>query len=82
MANSSFLDYRMPIAMDVPMIETIIVEVPWPGHPFGARGVAEMPIVPPLAAVANAMYHATGHRFTRLPLSPRRVLEELGTVSS
>jgi CO/xanthine dehydrogenase Mo-binding subunit len=75
MANSSFLDYRIPTALDVPMIETIIVEVPNPLHPFGVRGVGEPSIVPPLAAIANAVYHATGVRQTKLPMSPRRILE-------
>lgn len=76
MLNSSLLDYRMPTALDLPMIDTIIVEVPNPGHPYGVRGAGETPIVPPLAAIANAMYRATGVRFTELPMSPRRVLEE------
>jgi xanthine dehydrogenase molybdenum-binding subunit len=80
MENSSFLDYRMPTALDVPMIETILVEVPNPGHPYGVRGVGECPIVPPLAAIANAVHDATGHRFTELPMSPRRVLEELHDI--
>ncbi len=73
--NASFLDYRMPTALDVPMIDTIIVEVPNPRHPFGVRGVGEVPIVPPLAAIANAVYRATGVRQTQLPMSPRRILE-------
>ena len=77
MVNSSFLDYRMPTALDVPMIDTILVEVPNPGHPYGVRGVGEVPIVPPLAAIANAIADATGHRFTDLPMSPRRVVEAL-----
>jgi CO/xanthine dehydrogenase Mo-binding subunit len=77
MLNASFLDYRMPTALDVPPIDTIIVEVPNPGHPYGVRGVGEVPIVPPLAAIANAIADATGHRFTALPISPRRVVEEL-----
>ena len=77
MENASFLDYRMPTSLDLPMIDTIIVEVPNPGHPFGVRGVGEVPIVPPLAAIANAIHDATGHRFTELPISPRRVVEEL-----
>jgi CO/xanthine dehydrogenase Mo-binding subunit len=81
MANSSFLDYRMPTALDVPMIETILVEVPNPGHPYGVRGVGEVPIVPPLAAIANAVADATGHRFTELPLSPRRVVEALNNLA-
>ncbi|MCC6383092.1 MAG: xanthine dehydrogenase family protein molybdopterin-binding subunit [Dehalococcoidia bacterium] len=75
--NASFLDYRMPTAPDLPMIDTILVEVPNPGHPYGVRGVGEVPLVPPLAAVANAVYDAIGVRFTELPLSPRRVLETL-----
>ena len=56
---------------------TVRVEGPNPGHPFGGRGVGEVPIVPPLAAVANAIAAATGHRFTDLPISPRRIVEEL-----
>jgi CO/xanthine dehydrogenase Mo-binding subunit len=81
MANSSFLDYRMPTSLDVPMIDTIIVEVPAPRHPFGVRGVGEVPIVPPLAAIANAVYRATGTRQTQLPMSPRRVLETTQGIS-
>ncbi len=77
MANASFLDYRMPTSLDLPNIDTVIVEVPNPGHPFGVRGVGEVPIVPPLAAMANAVFDATGHRFTDLPMSPRRVVETL-----
>ncbi|MEX2081828.1 MAG: molybdopterin cofactor-binding domain-containing protein [Dehalococcoidia bacterium] len=77
MLNSSFLDYRMPTSLDLPNIDTVIVEVPNPGHPYGVRGVGEVPIVPPLAAVANAIAEATGHRFTDLPISPRRVVETL-----
>jgi CO/xanthine dehydrogenase Mo-binding subunit len=75
--NPGFLDYRMPVASDLPMIDTLIVEVPNPAHPYGARGVGETPIVPPLATVANAMRDATGVRITTLPLSPPRVLAAL-----
>ena len=77
MANSSLLDYRMPTSLDLPMIDTVIVEVPNPSHPFGLRGVGEAPIVPPLAAIANAIYHAVGVRMDRLPMSPGAVLEAL-----
>jgi CO/xanthine dehydrogenase Mo-binding subunit len=77
MQNAGFLDYRMPVASDLPMIDTVLVEVPNPLHPYGVRGVGEVPIVPPLAAVANAMRDATGIRFTDLPLSPPRVLEAI-----
>jgi CO/xanthine dehydrogenase Mo-binding subunit len=77
MENAGFLDYRMPVASDLPMIDTVIVEVANPSHPYGVRGVGEVPIVPPLAAVANAMRGATGVRFGQLPMSPPRVLGEL-----
>src|SRR5215469_4758404 len=68
--NFGLLDYRMPTCLDLPMIETVIVEVANPGHPLGIRGVAEVPIVPPPAAVANAVSHALGVRVARLPMSP------------
>jgi CO/xanthine dehydrogenase Mo-binding subunit len=75
--NPGFLDYRVPVASDMPMIETVMVEVPNPRHPFGARGVGEVPIVPPMAAVANAIAAATGVRLRDLPMSPPRVLAAL-----
>ncbi|MDE8651042.1 xanthine dehydrogenase family protein molybdopterin-binding subunit [Novosphingobium album (ex Liu et al. 2023)] len=75
--NPGFLDYRMPVASDVPMIDTVMVEVPNPDHPFGVKGVGEVPIVPPLAAVANAVARATGVRMHDLPLSPDRVYAAL-----
>ncbi len=78
--NAGFLDYRMPVASDLPMIDTVIVEVPNPLHPYGVRGVGETSIVPPLAAVANAVRDATGFRFHRLPLTPPRVLEGIEQV--
>jgi xanthine dehydrogenase molybdenum-binding subunit len=77
MMNASLLDYRMPTALDLPMIETILVEVPNPNHPYGVRGVGEVPIVPPPAAVANAIYRAVGVRLEELPMSPGKVLESL-----
>lgn len=80
MTNASFLDYRMPTCLDLPMIDTIIVEVPNPGHPFGVRGVGEVPIVPPPAAIANAIYDAIGIRMTELPMSPDRMLKALGKI--
>ena len=63
----------MPTALDLPMIDTIIVEVPNPAHPYGVRGVGETPIVPPPAAIANAIYRATGVRMRELPMSPPKV---------
>jgi CO/xanthine dehydrogenase Mo-binding subunit len=71
--NAGFLDYRMPVASDLPMIETIMVEVPNPTHPYGVRGVGEVPIVPPMAAIGSAIARATGVRMTELPMSPPRL---------
>jgi CO/xanthine dehydrogenase Mo-binding subunit len=75
MTNASYLDYRMPTCLDLPMIDTVMVEVANPGHPYGVRGVGEVPIVPPPAALANAIYRATGVRLRQLPMSPGRVLK-------
>jgi CO/xanthine dehydrogenase Mo-binding subunit len=72
--NPGFLDYRIPVASDLPMIEPVLVEVPNPGHPYGAKGVAEVNICPPMAAIANAIQRATGKRLTELPMSPPKVL--------
>jgi CO/xanthine dehydrogenase Mo-binding subunit len=74
MDNPGFLDYRIPVASDLPMIETVMVEVPNPGHPYGAKGAAEVNICPPMAAIANAIERATGQRLTELPMSPPKVL--------
>jgi CO/xanthine dehydrogenase Mo-binding subunit len=75
--NASFLDYRMPTCLDLPMIDAVLIEVPNPGHPYGVRGVGEVPIVPPPAAIANAIYDAVRVRLNVLPMSPTRVLEAL-----
>lgn len=75
--NPGFLDYRIPVCSDLPMIDTVIVEVNNPNHPFGVRGVGEVPIIPPLAAVANAIERATGKRLTSLPMSPPKILAAL-----
>jgi CO/xanthine dehydrogenase Mo-binding subunit len=75
--NAGFLDYRVPVALDVPMIDTVIVEVPNPRHPYGVRGVGETPIVPPLGAIANAIQRATGVRMSHAPMSPPRLVEAL-----
>ncbi len=80
MSNASFLDYRMPTCLDLPMIDTVIVEVPNPGHPYGVRGVGEVPIVPPPAAIANAIYRAIGVRMNELPMSPGRILKTMGKL--
>ena len=75
--NPGFLDYRIPVASDLPMIDTIIVEVPSDTHPYGVRGVGEVPIAPPLAAVANAIRSATGLRLVDLPMSPPKIVAAL-----
>ncbi len=75
--NAGYLDYRMPVASDVPFIDTEIVEVPHPGHPYGVRGVGEVPIIPPLAAISNAIYDAVGVRLRNHPMSPPRIVEAL-----
>ncbi len=73
MRNPTYLDYRIPTCYDVPMIETIIVEVPDPEHPYGVRGVGEVPICPPQPAIANAIYDAVGVRMRDVPMSPPKV---------
>ena len=80
--NPGFLDYRMPVCSDLPMIDTVLVEVPNPNHPYGVRGVGEVPIIPPLAAVANAIENALGQRITDLPLSPPRLLAAIDKAAA
>ena len=75
--NPGFLDYRMPVASDLPMLDAVMIEVPNPKHPQGVRGVGEVPLVPPLAAIANAIFNATGQRMSELPMSPPKVLAAL-----
>jgi CO/xanthine dehydrogenase Mo-binding subunit len=75
--NPGFLDYRMPVCSDLPMLDAVMIEVPNPKHPQGVRGVGEVPLVPPLAAIANAVYDALGVRFFSLPMSPPKVLAAL-----
>ena len=82
MQNPGFLDYRIPLASDLPMIDTVIIEVPNPSHPYGVRGVGEVPICAPMAAVTSAINQAIsstvgakpGYRLTELPLSPPKIL--------
>ena len=77
MLNSSFLDYRMPTSLDVPMIDTVMIEVPNSKHPFGVRGVGEAPIMPPLPALAIAVSNAIGVKMNNLPLTPDVILDAL-----
>jgi CO/xanthine dehydrogenase Mo-binding subunit len=75
--NPGFLDYRIPVCSDLPMIDTQILEIPNPNHPYGVRGVGETSIVPPLAAIGNAISNAVGVRMTHIPMSPPRILAAL-----
>ena len=82
LANPGFLDYRVPVASDLPFIDTFIVEVPNPNHPYGVRGCGEVPIIAPLAAIANAVENALGIRFCDLPLSPPKVLQGMDEAAA
>jgi CO/xanthine dehydrogenase Mo-binding subunit len=80
--NAGFLDYRCPVASDLPMIDAVLVEVPNPAHPFGAKGVGEVNICAPMAAIANAIERAVGVRMPELPMSPPRVLAALDAAKA
>ena len=71
----------MPIALDLPMIETVLIEVPSEDHPFGVRGVGEVPICPPIAAIGDALHNALGKRFYDAPMKPGRILNVLGKIT-
>ena len=71
--NASLLDYRIPTILDVPNIDTVVLEFPSPDHPYGIRGVGQVPIVPPAATIGNAIFRATGARLDELPMKPERV---------
>ena len=82
MLNTSLLDYRMPTALDLPPIDAVVIEVPNEGHPFGVRGVGEASIIPPLAAIANAVHDAVGVRMRRLPMTPASVLKAIREMNA
>jgi CO/xanthine dehydrogenase Mo-binding subunit len=75
--TGSFLDYAIPTAERVPDIDTLIVEVPAPDGPYGAKGIGEAPVIPGPAAIANAVAAAVGVRLRELPMTPARVWAEL-----
>src|SRR5260221_8581114 len=75
--SAGFLGNRLPVCSALPMIDCVLVEVPNPKHPQGVKGVGEVPLVPVLSAVANAIHNAVGKRFYSLPMSPPKVLEKL-----
>jgi xanthine dehydrogenase molybdenum-binding subunit len=78
LCNANLLDCRMPTSLDLPMIDTQLLEFAYPGHPYGVRGVGETPIIPPAGGIANAIYHATGVRMAELPMAPARLLAAMG----
>ena len=78
--NGNLLDYRLPTARDLPLIETHIVEVPSEEGPYGARIVGEPSIVAGMAAVSNAVADAVGARVTEAPITPERVLRAMGKI--
>jgi CO/xanthine dehydrogenase Mo-binding subunit len=78
--TGTFADYALPMAMDVPNITPVLVEIPSPRGPYGARGVGEPPVVPPAAAIANAVEDAVGVRVTDLPITSEKVLRGLGAL--
>jgi CO/xanthine dehydrogenase Mo-binding subunit len=80
--NAGFLDYRIPVCSDLPFIDTKILEIPNPNHPYGIRGVGECSIVPPLAAIGNAVSNAVGVRMDHVPMSPPRILAALDKMSA
>ncbi len=80
--NPGFLDYRIPVCSDLPFIDTEILEIPNPNHPYGVRGVGETSIVPPLAAIGNAISNAVGVRMDHVPMSPPRILKALDDATS
>jgi CO/xanthine dehydrogenase Mo-binding subunit len=80
--NPGFLDYRIPVCSDLPMIDTQILEIPNPNHPYGVRGVGETSIVPPLAAIGNAVSNAFGVRMTHVPMSAPRILKALDEAAA
>ena len=80
--NPGFLDYRIPVASDVPYIEAVILEVPNPNHPYGVRGIGEVPIIPPMAAISNAIENALGIRLRDQPMSPPRVLKAIDAAAN
>jgi CO/xanthine dehydrogenase Mo-binding subunit len=80
MVNASLLDYKLPTILDIPPIETVLVEIPYPGHPYGVRGVGENPIIPPPGAIGNAIARAIGQRITTLPMTPACILQAEGLI--
>ena len=78
--NANLLDYKLPTALDLPFIDTVIVEVPYSKHPYGVRGVGETSIVPPPAALANAISRVIGVRIEQLPMTPTRILQHMGVI--
>jgi CO/xanthine dehydrogenase Mo-binding subunit len=72
--NASFTDYLIPTALDAPTVDAILIEVPEPGAPFGAKGVGEPPTISSTPAIVAAIRDATGAACARVPVRPRDLL--------
>jgi CO/xanthine dehydrogenase Mo-binding subunit len=77
--NGDFLDYRIPTALDLPPVKSVLVETISPTGPYGAKSIGELALVPSAAAIANAIADATGVRFTELPITPDKILAAIGS---
>jgi CO/xanthine dehydrogenase Mo-binding subunit len=73
MRNASFTDYLLPTCLDAPAVEAVLVEVPSPWGPFGAKGMGEIPTIPATPAVAAAIRAATGRTLPRVPIRPQDI---------
>ena len=79
MRNDRITNYIIPTSLDAPEMHTILVEIPFEGGPFGAKGIGEIPMDGPASAVAQAIEQATGAVLTQLPMTPERILEAMDT---
>jgi CO/xanthine dehydrogenase Mo-binding subunit len=77
MRNDRITNYIIPTTLDAPEMHTVLVEIPFAGGPFGAKGIGEIPLDGPAAAVAQAIENATGAVMTSLPMTPERILEAI-----
>ena len=71
--NASLTDYKMPTSLDMPRVESILIEDPSPIGPFGAKGIGEQAVIPTAPAILNAIHDAIGVRIHRIPATPDRI---------
>jgi CO/xanthine dehydrogenase Mo-binding subunit len=77
MANAQLTNYIIPTTLDTPVLDVEIVENPFPGGPFGAKGVGECPVDGPAAAIVNAIRAATGKHIDEIPATPERLMKAI-----